>query len=298
MLKRLSLKKIGEKVTQSKSRILATGPTLAKGVVIGEKRPREDLASSPSKKGKADDNSKGNEASQAPEAKKKVYRPGDVTCSKATPSPRPGEGTSTNLGTALGPSVPILGSPSMAEKLLRGVIPPIDKENVEKITWNQTATKLFHVIGTRAWVLLGCSEQRGRGRAEARAREQQAVDELIKMKVDQDSFAEERSGVLVVELREKMTQAQTSAVEEFKSLSNFFGAIEDAAFKHFGEGFDFCKWQLCRHHPDLAIDLECMGFDYDLLVKEDEVEKMMEKEGENEEDGGKDKGDVNPLLFE
>ncbi|GFY97525.1 hypothetical protein Acr_12g0000660 [Actinidia rufa] len=39
--------------------------------------------------------------------------------------------------------------------------------------------------------------------------------------------------------------------------------------KFFGEGFDFCKQQFRCHHPDLAINLENMGLDLDLLDEED-----------------------------
>ena len=96
---------------------------------------------------------------------------------------------------------------------------------------------------------------------------------------------------MVVELRESVTQAKKSVVEEFKSSSNFLEAVEDAASKYFGERFDFCKRQLRHHHPDLAIDLEGMGLDHDLLAEEDEDE---EGEGVNEETDKKDKGDTNP----
>ena len=113
------------------------------------------------------------------------------------------------------------------------------------------------------------------------------------MKDERDTLADkvEKSGILVVELREVMTQAKKSIVEEFKSSSDFLGAVEDAASKYFGEGFDFCKRQHRRHHPELAINLEGMGLDHDLLTEEDEDE---EGEGVNEETGEKDKGDINP----
>ncbi|PSS17535.1 Histone like [Actinidia chinensis var. chinensis] len=298
------LKKISEKVTQFKSKSSAAGPTPTKKMVIGEKRSREDLTSSPNKKGTVDDSSKGKEASQAPEARKKAVRPGNLTFSKATPSSSPGDGTSTNLGTALGPSTSILYSPSVVKKLLRGVVPPADKEKVEKLTLDQKATKLFHVIGQQALVLRSslavqskeAGEEASLQQGRATSLESKAIDELTKMKVDQDFLADklERSGVFVVELMEKITQAQTSAMEEFKSLSNLLRAIEDVASKYFDEGFDFYKWQLRRHHHDLTIDLEGMGLDHDLLAEEEEDEEKRENEGENKEDGGKDNGDVKP----
>ncbi|GFZ12863.1 hypothetical protein Acr_23g0012480 [Actinidia rufa] len=287
MSKRVSFKKISEKLWKMAGASSGT-PAPAKAVVIGDKRPGESITSSPSKKGKADDGSKGKGVSIAPEAKKKTSSSKAPTVPAAA-SPRPGEGSSTNLGTVLGPTASILGSPSVAEKLLRGVIPPADKEKVEKLTLDQTATKLFHVIGQA--LVLGsslavrsreagelASLQEGRAAsmeteiarlqkvatdldqqlAESRAREQQTNDELAKAKSDRDSLSDQcgRSGMLVNELREALNKSKDSAVEEFKSSSEFMVAVEDAASKYFGEGFDFCKVQLRRHHPDLAIDLE------------------------------------------
>ncbi|GFY89241.1 hypothetical protein Acr_06g0011810 [Actinidia rufa] len=315
MSKRVSFKKIGEKLGKTAGASSGT-PAPAKGVVIGDKRPGESITSSPSKKGKADDGSKGKGVSIAPEAKKKTSSKAPTV--PAAPSPRPGEGSSTNLGTVLGPTASILGSPSVAEKLLRGVIPPADKEKVEKLTLDQTATKLFHVIG-QALVLVSslairsreagelASLQEGRAAsmeteiarlqkvaadldqqlAESRAREQQTNDELAKAKSDRDSLFDQcgRSGVLVNELREALNKSKDSAVEEFKSSSEFMVAVEDAASKYFGEGFNFCKVQLRRHHPDLAIDLEGAVVDQDLLAELDEADEENEKTGE--EDGGK-----------
>ncbi|GFS38938.1 hypothetical protein Acr_00g0060360 [Actinidia rufa] len=272
MSKRVSFKKIGEKL--GKTAGASSGiPVPAKGVVIGEKRARKSITSSPSKKGKADDGSKGK-------------------------------------GVDSGPSV--------VERLLRGVIFPADKEKVEKLTLDQTATKLFHVIGQA--LVLGsslavhsreageqASLQEGRVAsmetkvahlkkvaadleqqlAESRAREQQTNHELAKTKSDQDSLTGklERSGVLVNELREALNKAKESTVEEFKSSSEFMVAVEDSASKYFGEGFDFCKVQLRRHHPDLAIDLEGTVVDQDLLAEQDEAAEEREKENLGEDKG-------------
>ncbi|GFY99327.1 hypothetical protein Acr_13g0007280 [Actinidia rufa] len=267
--------------------------------------------------GKVNDGSKGKGVDREPEGKKKATSSSKALTTPATASLRPGEGTSANLSTVSSPTTSILGSPSMAEKLLRGVIPRADKEKVEKLTLDQTATKLFHVIG-QAMVLSSslavwsreagehASLQEGRAAsmetevtrlqklstdleqqlAEARVREQQANDELAKTKSDRDSLADKftRSGVLVVELREALDKDKESAVEEFKSSSEFVVAVEDSASKYFGEGFDFCKVQLRRHHPDLAIDLEGTVVDQDLLAEQDEAaeEKEKEKVGKNE----------------
>ena len=100
----------------------------------------------------------------------------------------------------------------------------------------------------------------------------------------------EKSGILAMELKESVTWAKKLAVEEFKFLLDFLGAVKDVASKYFGEGFDFSKWQLRRHHLDLTINLEGMDLYHDLLVEKDEDE---EGEGVNEETGEKDKGDTN-----
>ena len=102
---------------------------------------------------------------------------------------------------------------------------------------------------------------------------------------------------MVVEFREAMVRAKTFAKEEFKSSSDFLGAVEDAASKYFGEGFDFCKWQIRRHHPYLSIDLEGMGLYHDLLAEEDEGDEV-EKEGKTLITGRKTKATLTPILFE
>ncbi|GFY85391.1 Tudor/PWWP/MBT superfamily protein [Actinidia rufa] len=75
---------------------------------------------------------------------------------------------------------------------------------------------------------------------------------------------------------------------------NMMWQLKTLASKYFDEGFDFCKRQLRRHHPDLAIDLDGMGFDHDMLAEEDENEDE-ESGGEKEKEAG-EKGDNNPLL--
>ena len=66
MSKRISLKKLGENVEKSKSGGSIAAPYLAKGVVIGEKHPRESPSGSPNKKGKSIDSSKRKEAASRP----------------------------------------------------------------------------------------------------------------------------------------------------------------------------------------------------------------------------------------
>ncbi|GFY92530.1 hypothetical protein Acr_08g0009260 [Actinidia rufa] len=228
MSKRVSFKKIGEKLRKAAGASSET-PAPAKGIVISEKRAGESITSSPSKKAKADDGPKGKGADIGPEGKKKASSSGKTSAAPTVVPSRPGEGTSAHLGAALGPAPSILGRPSVAERLLRGVIPPADKEKVYKLTLDQTATKLFHVIGQV--LVLGsslavrsreageqASLQEGRVAsmetevarlqklaadfeqqlAESRAREQQSLDELAKAKGDRDSLTETRWPITLV----------------------------------------------------------------------------------------------------
>ncbi|GFS40582.1 hypothetical protein Acr_00g0069410 [Actinidia rufa] len=291
----------------------------AKGVIIGEKRPERASPARPAKREKVDDGSKGKGVVISPEGKKKATSAGKAPTPPTTASPRLGEGSSANLGTVLGPTASMLGSPSVAEKLLRGVILPVDKKKVEKLTLDQTATKLFHVIG-QALVLSSSLAVRSREvgeqaslkeeraasmetkiarlqkvaadleqqLAESRAREHQANDNLAKAKSDRDSLSDKfgRSGVLVNELREALNKSKEFAVEEFKSSLEFMVAVEDSASKYFGEGFNFCKVQLRRHHSDLAIDLDGTVVDQDLLAEQDEADKENDKEKTGKNEGG------------
>ena len=58
----------------------------------------------------------------------------------------PGEGTFTNPGNILGPRASILGSHSVVEKFLEGLIPLVDKEKVDKLSQDQVFTKFFHIV--------------------------------------------------------------------------------------------------------------------------------------------------------
>ena len=116
---------------------------------------------------------------------------------------------------------------------------------------------------------------------------------MAKLKDEQDDVVDklEKSSVLVVELWEAVFRAKKFAVDEFKSSSEFLKTVEDAASKKFSEGFDFCKWQLRCHHLDLAINLEYMGLDHDVLAEEVDGK---EEEGDNADNEEKNKGSPNP----
>ncbi|GFY97203.1 hypothetical protein Acr_11g0015090 [Actinidia rufa] len=315
MSKRVNFKKIGEKLGKAAGASSGT-PAPAKGVVIGEKRAGESITNSPSKKAKADDGSKGKGVDIGLEGKKKASSSSKTSAAPTVVPSRPGEGTSAHLGAVPGSAPSILGSPSVAERLLRGGNSPSRQGEGGKAHLGSDGDEALprDRSGVGARLIFGGPQQGGwragissGGRvasmetevarlqklaadfeqqlAESRAREQQSLDELAKAKGDRDSLADHlgKSGALVNELREALNKAKESAVEEFKSSSEFMVAVEDAASKYFGEGFNFCKVQLRRHHPDLAVDLEGTVVDQDLLAELDEAEE--EKTGEHE--GGK-----------
>ncbi|GFZ00893.1 hypothetical protein Acr_14g0005280 [Actinidia rufa] len=69
------------------------------------------------------------------------------------------EGTSANPGDVLGLNPSMLENPAMAEKLLKGVIQPFDKEEVGKLNLGQEVPRLFYGVGDGA-----CFSLTGRGK--------------------------------------------------------------------------------------------------------------------------------------
>ncbi|GFS41610.1 hypothetical protein Acr_00g0075340 [Actinidia rufa] len=259
---RINFKKLGQNIKKSKAENLTTKSTRG---MIGEKLPGEELVSSPSKKSKVTDSSKGKEVVTQPEPKKKTVatKSHNAASSKPTPVRKPGEGTSGSPSVGLGPRASFLASPFVAEKILSGVIPLADQEKVKQLTFDQTTMRFFHTLGQ---ALMFGSSVVVRGR--------EALEELA------------------------LQQGQVASLEDENlpwrnSRFEYEVAVENAASKYFGEGFDFCKRQLRRLHPDLAIDLKSMGFDHYMLAEEDNKDE--ESGGEKEKEDGK-KGNNNFLL--
>ena len=87
--------------------------------------------------------------------------------------------------------------------------------------------------------------------------------------------------------------SQNRIIEEFKSFENYQEEVENAVSKYFSKSFDFCKRQLAHHHPNLGIDLDGMGMDYDMFEKK---EAGKDKEGDKEEEEQeKDEENTSPL---
>ncbi|GFS39127.1 hypothetical protein Acr_00g0061240 [Actinidia rufa] len=296
------LKKLGQNLKGSKSKGSTARFAPAKGVFIGEKQPRNVFVTSPgnkesttlpNKKGKIAIDPKGREPTPPLGAKK--AKPINVASSRAILVPKSGECSSANPTTVLGPRASFLGSPSMAEKMLSGVVPPEDKKKamvfgsslaIRSRDARDEVTLQHGRVASLESVVAYVQKL-----AEAQVHEQQAVDELAKMKDAQDAIADKlaKSEILVAELHESVVRSKKLAVEAFKSSDEFLDAVEATATKYFGEGFDFCKRQLHRHHPDLAIDLEGMSLDHDLLDEEEWEGEQGEVEEEKEEKKKEDK---------
>ncbi|GFZ14455.1 hypothetical protein Acr_24g0006450 [Actinidia rufa] len=269
MSKKINLKKISRLVEGSKS-----ANPMAKGVVISKKCPQNETPNIlSSKKGK-----------QASDAKKKGFMPlledkkkgssskalaksmatSSAAASKGVvPAIAPEEGTSVNPGAALGLKASMLENPTIAEKLFKEVIPPVDKEEVEKLDLDRTISNRGKEIRDEAMT-------------------QQAWAASIEKRLEKE----------VAELKKNEALTKKSAIEEYKSLDDFQEAIEFTASKYFGEGFDFCKRRIGHIHPDL--DIQDMGIDVEQIEEEeDEEEPREEKEKDEEQKEGEP--DNNPV---
>ncbi|GFY85818.1 hypothetical protein Acr_04g0005560 [Actinidia rufa] len=173
----------------------------------------------------------------------------------------PLKGTSANHGVVLGLKASMLKNSVMAEKLLEGVIPPSDKEDIKKLDPDRAMSKFFH---RRSVVLGSFLASHGREmRDETKENRDATVERFQK----------------VADLKKNEALAKKSSIEEYKSSDDFWEAVEFTTSKYFGEGFDFCKRQIGHLH--LNLDIQDMGIDAKLLEKEeDEEESGEEKERE------------------
>ncbi|GFY85266.1 hypothetical protein Acr_04g0000040 [Actinidia rufa] len=181
--------------------------------------------------------------------KKKVMKPRRTGSMGAKPVLAPKEGTSANPDHVLWPIASILENPSVAEKLLEGVIPPLDKEEVEKLDLDLAISTLFHGVELEGQV------------ADIGAREQKAIKELKRMKEDRDATIQKLEEENT-ELKVKEVLTKKSIIEEYKSSDDFQEAMEQVASRYFGEGFDLCKKQV--EHLYLELDLQDMQIDDEL----------------------------------
>ncbi|GFY97727.1 hypothetical protein Acr_12g0002680 [Actinidia rufa] len=226
MSKKISLKKLVHLARVSKSASPAVKLTSAvKGVIIGEICPKDEVPDIlPSKKGKLASNAKKKGHILPLEEKKKgssvkVPTKAKASSSKAAIKVAIGESTSVNPSAILGLNASILENPAVVEKLLKGVIPPLDKEEAEKLDLDLTISRLFHGVG----------------------QEKKAMEEFKKIKEEWDAT--------MGRLEAEMARIKKNAIAEFKALNEFQEAIEFTTSKYFGEGFNFYKRYLAIFIP-------------------------------------------------
>ncbi|GFS44363.1 hypothetical protein Acr_00g0089900 [Actinidia rufa] len=142
MSSRISLptltKKAGEKKAATKDASLtATSQPPLKGVVIQEKRSREDVHDLATKEGEV-------EASKG---------------KAAMPPPLPKRTKASMMSNA-----------TMVQKILNGVILPADKEKVDQFTTDELVTKSFHALGQAKNQLASLGEEAKKTKAELKAK--------------------------------------------------------------------------------------------------------------------------------
>ncbi|GFZ14574.1 hypothetical protein Acr_24g0007640 [Actinidia rufa] len=187
----------------------------------------------------------------------------------------------TNPGAILGLKASMLENSTVVKKLFKGMIPPANKEEDEKMDLDREISKFFHIVGQA--VVLGSSltgRELERQLLKLGIREQQIVNELKKTKEDRDATLE-RFEKEVAELKKKEALIKKLVIEKYKSLDDFYEAVEFVAFRYFGESFDFYKRQISRLHPDL--DIQDMRIDAELLEKEEEEEESGDEKEEEKE---------------
>ena len=137
------MEKLAKKVEEKKEAKVA--PSSTKGMVIREKRTREEAPdSSPIKKGAVDD-LKGKEKEMPLLDAKKAKS--NKTVSGTTRLPALEEGTLARPSHPLGLGPSMMASASVAKKILAGVVLFADRENVERFGLDQVVTKFLHCIG-------------------------------------------------------------------------------------------------------------------------------------------------------
>ncbi|GFZ17082.1 hypothetical protein Acr_26g0003520 [Actinidia rufa] len=201
------------------------------------------------------------------------------------PTIAPEEGTLANPGAILGLNASMLENPDVVEKLLKGVIPPLDKKEVGRLDLDRVISSLFYGM----MVLVSSLFEHGR-ELKDEAMTQQAWANSVGSEIDRaQQLAKELEGKMakieaweqqVIEELSKMKEDRDATMARLSS-DDFLKAVEFTASKYFGKGFDFCKRQISHLHPDL--DIHGMGIDTDLLEEEKEKENEEENEEEKEE---------------
>ncbi|GFZ01033.1 hypothetical protein Acr_14g0006680 [Actinidia rufa] len=167
---------------------------------------------------------------------------------------------------------------SVARRLLTGVIPASDKEEVDRLPENDLVAKSFHALGQ---VVVFASSLAIRSQEHLHeidfqmARADSAELELVKtqkraLKAENKLAELSEDGskpsnevddlkATVAELTNKLAKAKELAIEDFKASGEFKVAVTDSVATYFSEGFEFCKRQLLHQFPNLGFDVAKYG---------------------------------------
>ncbi|GFZ12654.1 hypothetical protein Acr_23g0010390 [Actinidia rufa] len=277
--------KTGGKAKAEKATKATTAKPPTKGIVIQEKRTREGV---PVVEIGGPDSSKGKEAAPPPAPKRFKSNRGAINAR----GPAAGAGTSSPGGDVGSQS---MSDASVARRLLTGVIPASNKEEVDRLTENDLVAKSFHALGqvvVFASSLAICSQEHLHEIDFQMARADSAELELVKTQKRalkaENKLAELSEDVskpgnevddlkaTVAELTNKLAKAKELAIEDFKASGEFKAAVTDSAATYFSEGFEFCKRQLLHQFPNLGVDVANMAMDPSFAEEEEAM-----KEGED-----------------
>ncbi|GFY88419.1 hypothetical protein Acr_06g0003590 [Actinidia rufa] len=234
------------------------------------------------------DSSKGKEAAPPPAPKRFKSNRGAINARR----PAAGAGTLSPGGDVGSES---MSDASVARRLLTGVIPASDKEEVDRLSENDLVAKSFHALGQ---VVVFASSLAIRSQEHLHeidfqmARADSAELELVKtqkraLKAENKLAELSEDGskpgnevddlkATVAELTNKLAKAKELAIEDFKASGEFKAAVTDSAATYFSEGFEFCKRQLLHQFPNLGIDVANMAMDPSFAEEEEAM-----KEGED-----------------
>ncbi|GFS29294.1 hypothetical protein Acr_00g0006130 [Actinidia rufa] len=238
------------KAKAEKATKTAKPPT--KGVVIREKRTRE---GNPLIEIDEPDASKGKEAVPPPPPKRFKSARGAINARGRAA----GAGTSSHGGDVGSES---MSDASVARKLLTGVIPAFDKEEVDRLSENELVAKSFHALGQ---VVVFASS--------LALRSQENLHEIDFQMARADSTELE-----LVKTQNRALKAENKLAElsEEGSKPGNEAAVTDSAATYFSEGFEFCKRQLLHQFPNLGVDVANMAMDPSFAEEEEAA-----KEGED-----------------
>ncbi|GFY89100.1 hypothetical protein Acr_06g0010400 [Actinidia rufa] len=224
------------------------------------------------------DSSKGKEAAPPLAPKRFKSNRGAINARR----PAAGAGTSSPGGDVGSES---MSDASVARRLLIGVIPASDKEEVDRLSENDLVVVFASSLAIRSQEHLHEIDfQMARADSaelelvKTQKRALKAENKLAELSEDGSKPGNEVDDLkaTVAELTNKLAKAKELAIEDFKASGEFKAAVTDSAATYFSEGFEFCKRQLLHQFPNLGIDVANMAMDPSFAEEEEAM-----KEGED-----------------